>query len=106
MNKLIDRLFAPALAAPTGSRQTGLRMLASGRALRLHARDRSVLRVVQGRLWATFDGPHQGAPNDLGDRFLGAGECLELFPGRNLLIEAWDQSVAEPARFSFERALN
>ena len=103
MNKLIDRLFAPALAA---SRPTGPRMLVGGRALRLHARDRSILRVVQGRVWATFDGPHQGAPNDLGDRFLGAGECIELFPGRNLLIEAWGQSRAEPARFSLEPALN
>ena len=106
MMKLMNRPFGPVAVAPAGVRQTDLRTLTCGKALRLHARDRSVLRVVQGRLWATFDGPHQGAPNDLGDRFLGAGECLELFPGGNLLIEAWDQSGAEPARFSFERALS
>jgi|GEM_PF-1231934 len=64
-------------------------MLAPGRALHFLA-DRAVqVQVTQGRVWATLDGPHAGAPNDLGDLFLEAGTPLTLRPGQRLLVESF-----------------
>ncbi len=74
--------------------------LAGGRAMTLQPREAGVLRVARGGLWATGDGPHRGALNDQGDRFLQAGEQLRLRRGQRLVIEAW--SRLGPAYFSWD----
>ena len=74
--------------------------LAAGRAITLQPREDGVLRVAHGRLWATFDGPHGGPLNDLGDHVIDAGGRLGLRAGRRVVVEAWDQSA--PAYFSWD----
>lgn len=74
--------------------------LPGGRAMTLQPREAGVLRVARGGLWATGDGPHRGALNDQGDRFLRAGEQLQLRRGQRLVIEAWNR--LGPAYFSWE----
>jgi hypothetical protein len=68
--------------------------LAAGRAITLQPREAGILRVAHGQLWATFDGPHAGPRNDLGDHVVGAGEQLRLHPGQRLVVEAWDARSA------------
>jgi hypothetical protein len=51
--------------------------------------DAATLRVTQGRLWATVDGPHHGPTNDQGDLVLNAGERLHLRAGQRVVIESW-----------------
>jgi hypothetical protein len=78
--------------------------LAARQAMTLQPCEAGILRVAHGRLWATYDGPHAGAPNDLGDRFLEAGSHLRLQPGQRLVIEAW--SGEAPACFTWEPVLD
>ncbi len=73
-----------ACTEPAGSWKLG-----ADRAMTLHCHQAATLRVTQGRLWATVDGPHQGAPNNLGDVVLNAGERLHLRAGQRLVIESW-----------------
>ena len=72
------------------------------RAVTLRPREDGLLRIAQGRVWVTFDGPHAGALNDLGDHVLGAGDQLPVRAGRRLVIESRD-GVA-PAYFSWDFA--
>lgn len=74
--------------------------LAPGSAMTLLPREPGVLRVAQGQLWATFDGPHGGPPNDLGDHVLAAGEQLRLRSGQRLVLESWNALAA--AYFSWD----
>lgn len=74
--------------------------LAAGRAITLQPREDGVLRVAHGRLWATFDGPHGGPLNDLGDHVIDAGGRLGLRAGHRLVVEAWDRGA--PAYFSWD----
>ncbi|WP_298925612.1 DUF2917 domain-containing protein [uncultured Ramlibacter sp.] len=74
--------------------------LDAGRAISLRPREDGVLRIAHGRLWATFDGPHGGPPNDQGDEILGVGDQLRLRTGQRLVVEAWDAQA--PAYFSWE----
>lgn len=74
--------------------------LAAGRAITLQPREDGVLRVAHGRLWATFDGPHGGPLNDLGDHVIDAGGRLGLRAGRRVVVEAWDRTA--PAYFSWD----
>lgn len=85
------------LAAPPLS---GTWQLPGGRAITLQPHESGLLRVAHGRLWVTFDGPHAGAPNDLGDRFVGPGEPLPLLAGQRLVAEAWTDGA--PACFSWD----
>ncbi len=78
----------------------GTWQLAPGRAITLRPREAGVLRVAYGQLWVTFDGPHGGPPNDLGDHVLGIGERLRLACGQRLVAEAWD--AHGPAYFSWD----
>ncbi len=71
--------------------------LESGRALTLQPRDAGELRVSQGRIWATLDGPHAGPANQAGDLVLQAGERLALRPGQRVVIESWDPVAQGPA---------
>jgi Protein of unknown function (DUF2917) len=74
--------------------------LAGGRAMTLQPREPGVLRVARGGLWATVEGPHPGPLNDQGDRFLQAGEQLQLRRGQRVVIEAWTR--LGPAYFSWD----
>jgi hypothetical protein len=68
--------------------------LPAGCAITFQPREAGVLRVAHGQLWATFDGPHSGPLNDLGDHVIGAGEQLRLRPGQRLVVEAWNTRAA------------
>ena len=74
--------------------------LAGGRAMTLQPREAGVLRVARGGLWATGPGPHPGPLNDQGDRFLQAGEQLQLRRGQRVVIEAWNR--LGPAYFTWD----
>lgn len=74
----------PACTDPAGSWKLG-----AERAMTLHCFDAATLRVTQGRLWATVDGPHNGPANGQGDVVLNAGERLRLRAGQRVVIESW-----------------
>ncbi len=48
-----------------------------------------VLRVAQGRIWATRDVLPGSAVADLGDHVLGPGDTLVLQAGQGAVIESW-----------------
>ena len=83
----------------TAAALPGTWQLAAGRAITVQPREAGVLRVAHGRIWATYDGPHSGPPNDLGDQVLGVGGQLPLRAGQRLVLEAWNG--AAPAYFSW-----
>lgn len=74
--------------------------LSGDQAITLQPTERGLLKVAHGRLWATFDGPHQGPLNDLGDHVIGVGERLWVRAGQRIVIQAWDRRV--PAYFSWD----
>jgi hypothetical protein len=74
--------------------------LDGGAALSLRPSSASLLRVTQGRLWTTFDGPHGGTPDDSGDLVLGPGEALRVPAGQRLVMESW--SAGAPACFTWQ----
>lgn len=74
--------------------------LGTGRAITLRPAEDGILRLAHGCLWATFDGPHDGPPNNLGDQFVDAGQALHLRAGQRLVIEAWGTQQA--AYFSWD----
>lgn len=78
--------FTPhnASTEPAGSWKLG-----ADHAMTLHCHQAATLRVTEGRLWATVDGPHEGAANNLGDVVLNAGERLKLRAGQRVVIESW-----------------
>jgi hypothetical protein len=84
-------------AAPT---LPGTWKLGAGRAITLRPREDGRLRIAHGRLWATFDGPHSGALNELGDVVVGAGEYLNIRAGERVVAEAWDG--AAPVYFTWD----
>ncbi|RYZ03375.1 MAG: DUF2917 domain-containing protein, partial [Comamonadaceae bacterium] len=99
--------IAMSTAAQTLSQQSGARLpgtwkLGSGRAATLRPREDGTLRIAHGRVWLTFDGPHAGAANDQGDRFLGAGDHVRVRAGRRVVIESCD--AAQPVYFSWDFA--
>ena len=83
-------------------RLPGIWKLPAGRALTLQPREAGRLKVAHGQLWVTYDGPHRGAPNNLGDHVVGAGEELALRAGERLVIEPYDSDA--PAYFSWDPA--
>jgi len=74
--------------------------LAAGRAITLEPREPGTLKVAHGQLWATYDGPHSGPLNNLGDHIVGVGEQLRLRPGQRLVVEA--SNGRAPAYFSWD----
>ncbi len=76
--------------------------LAPERAFTLKPDQAGTLRITQGRLWATLDGPHHGPANDWGDVVLHAGAQLTLAPGRQVVVEPFGNAVNEPVYFSWE----
>ncbi|HSI54679.1 MAG: DUF2917 domain-containing protein [Ramlibacter sp.] len=74
--------------------------LQAGRAITLEPRDAGTLRVAHGQVWATYDGPHAGALNQMGDHILGVGQQLRLRAGQRLVLESSGGGV--PAYFSWD----
>lgn len=88
--------------SPIGTPASGCWSLAAEHALTLHPNEAGVLRVAQGRVWATLAGPHHGPANDWGDVVLGGGEQLALMPGQQVVVEPYGDAVNEPAYFRWE----
>lgn len=80
----------------------GFWKLAPERAVTLNPTEAGILRIAQGQVWATLDGPHHGPANDWGDVVLHSGEQLELMPGQHVVVEPFSDAVNEPAYFSWE----
>jgi hypothetical protein len=76
--------------------------LAPERAVTLNPTEPGVLRIAQGQVWATLDGPHHGPANDWGDVVLHSGEQLQLMPGQHVVVEPFGDAVNEPVYFSWE----
>jgi hypothetical protein len=91
-NALSPRSDAPALP--------GTWKLAAGRAITLEPRHAGMLKVAHGQLWATYEGPHSGPLNDLGDHVIGVGDQLRLRAGDRVVVEAWNGGA--PAYFSWD----
>jgi hypothetical protein len=83
----------------------------------LRPKKTAVLRIFCGQVWVTLGGPYQGAPNDLGDRFLGPGDVLAVPAGARMVMEPiaapgdsgpvhfdWSDAAASaaPSRFARE----
>lgn len=62
--------------------------LLPGRAITLRPHRAALLRINQGRVWATFTGPHRVFGRESGDRFLAPGDVLRVPAGRWLVMEA------------------
>ena len=88
-----------------------------GHAMSLSPKKTAVLRIFCGQVWVTLGGPYQGAPNELGDRFLGPGDVLAVPAGARLVMEPvanpgdtgpvhfdWSDAAASasPSRFARE----
>ena len=80
----------------------GFWKLAAERAVTLNPGETGVLRIAQGHVWVTLDGPHQGPANDRGDLVLHAGEQLRLMRGQHAVVESFGDAVNEPVYFSWE----
>lgn len=80
---------------------SGVWQLASGRALSLQPRASGVLRIAQGQVWATFDGPHCGAGNQSGDHVLQAGMQLTVPAGQRLVLEPFERASPQAVLFDW-----
>jgi hypothetical protein len=86
--------------SPAAAALPGTWKLTTGRAITLQPAESGVLRVAHGSLWITFDGPHAGPSNDLGDYVVDVGESVRVQAGERLVIEAWGRG--QPAYFSWD----
>ena len=76
--------------------------LGAGRAITLNPREDAVLKIAHGRVWVTFDAPHRGHGNELGDYFLSAGEQLTVQAGQRAVIESYGPQPRDTAYFSWD----
>ena len=84
-----------------GPAVAGSWQLAAGRAISLRPRQAGMLRITQGRVWATLDGPQQGAGNESGDRFLQSGQRLRVDAGQHLVLEPWPEPAEAAVYFEW-----
>ena len=82
--------------------EQGIRILTPHQALTLKSAYSGVVHIVHGRVWATFDGPHCGPANDLGDRVLLEGDELQVRADQRLVIEPWARSARDLVYFDFK----
>ena len=82
--------------------EQGVRILEPHHALTLKSAHPGVVRIVHGGTWATFDGPHCGPANDLGDRVLLEGDELHVRAGQRLVIEPWERSARDLVYFNYK----
>jgi hypothetical protein len=80
----------PSLQALPAAALPGTWKLAHGRAITLQPATNGILRIAQGQVWATFDGPHGAGPQDSGDHVLGVGRSMWVRAGQRVVLEAWD----------------
>ena len=78
----------------SAARRAGAWKLLPRRSLTLRPREHGVLRVAEGQLWATLDGPHAGSGRGLGDLVIDAGGSLRLRPGQRVVIESTRSDTA------------
>ncbi len=95
---------APDTATGRAEGLPGCWKLGAGRALSVRVRHAGVLRIAQGRVWATFDHADQRRSLRAGDHFLSRGEGLLLQPGESLVMESFGIGHAPSAYFSWEPA--
>lgn len=76
--------------------------LGAGRAITLQPLQDGVLRVAHGTLWATFDGPHEGIPREMGDHFVEVGDTVRIAAGERVVVEPWGRN--SPAYFTWDPA--
>lgn len=88
-------------ASHGGPALSGCWKLTPGRAISLQPREAGVLRIAQGQVWATFDDPHQGHGNELGDHFLQTGQRLGVRAGQHLVFEPWGAVSETPVYFEW-----
>lgn len=91
----------PFQSTDAGPAVAGSRQLAAGRAISLRPRQAGVLRITQGRVWVTLDGPQQGAGNASGDHFLRSGQRLLAGAGQHLVLEPWPVPGEAPVYFEW-----
>lgn len=75
--------------------------LAPGHAISLQPAEAGALRIARGQVWATFDGPHRGHGNELGDLFLQAGQQLGVSAGQRVVFEPWGGDSETPVYFDW-----
>lgn len=85
----------------SGPSLPGCWSLRPGRVISLLPREAGMLRIAQGQVWATFDGPHQGHGNESGDHFLQAGQHLLVRAGQRLVFEPWRPVNEAPVYFEW-----
>lgn len=95
-----NAIFSESQASLGPANLPGAWRLESGRALSLQPQQAGVLRIAAGKAWATFDGPHSGPANQLGDLVLQAGDQLTVQAGQNLVFEPI--ASRNPQAVSFE----
>ncbi|NMM14140.1 MAG: DUF2917 domain-containing protein [Rhodoferax sp.] len=84
-----------------GCAVSGCATLLPGRAISLRPRQAGLLRIAQGQVWATLDGPHAGHGNESGDFFVKAGQTLAVGAGQRLVFEPWRTAHEAPVYFEW-----
>ncbi|HWI82420.1 DUF2917 domain-containing protein [Ramlibacter sp.] len=89
---------------PSARRQhlAGTWLVPAGQAVTFRPAQPGHVRVADGALWATFDGPHAGPGNARGDHVLQSGDVVALRAGERLVVESSQR--AQPARFEWQLA--
>ncbi|MET0310843.1 MAG: DUF2917 domain-containing protein [Burkholderiaceae bacterium] len=86
---------------PASQALPGTWKLGAGRAVTLQPREGGLVRIAHGRVWVTFDGPHDSLRGDL---FLCAGEGLAVEAGQRAVMESFGSAHDAPAYFTWEPA--
>ena len=81
----------------------GFWKLDAGRALTLSPMAPGLLRIGQGRVWVTLDGPHGGLAGDL---FLEAGASLPVLAGQRVVMEPFGTAGRGVAAFDWVPVLS
>jgi hypothetical protein len=78
-----------ALTQSLAQRQPADWVMRTGQAVTLCPRAAGVLRVTQGRAWATIDLDRWSPLADAGDHFVVLGQDLHVRAGQRVVLEAW-----------------
>jgi hypothetical protein len=103
MEKAMTAAQTASLHASAAPALPGTWKLGAGRAITLQPLQDGVLRVAHGCLWATFDGPHEGKPRELGDHFVEVGDTVRIAAGERVVVEPWGRNAS--AYFTWDPAL-
>jgi hypothetical protein len=91
---MTDRATAAPLACQAARALPGTWKLPARRAVTLRPVSDGILRVADGRLWATREGPHGRTPEDSGDHVLELGRSMLVRAGERVVLEAWSRGGA------------